>query len=408
MKSGKSLRPMLPTSQKEDSKQLTLFNAAPLEEWRPVRDDFNFCRLALFVSSDKKADRFRNIRQTFDVTQGGRTFQVVWEVRHDAELGLPSTFDRDVWLGLMDLIQETTDGGKNPVPDIIEIPSITQFLTRIGKKSDGGKWTMRVKESIKRLCLTTCVTERAFNCPSEGGYLSLSCFRPLHLIEECAFRGDIDGKGNSYESTWIKLGEFVRKNLDSGYIALLDVYFVRTLHSELAKQLYSYLSYRFWLAVQHGRDYTSESWKDLAAYLAASGWDSARRAKERLAPALAELKRTKYIEELSTWSGDDYVFKIGEKFIDELRNRIKARDQYRQWVDGRNRVKQLTVLPRGSANNSVISDEEKRESILMRQAIRLTFCRQTPDAKLLAEHGWTIQDVESMAERLKQNRNLKS
>jgi hypothetical protein len=164
------------------SKQLTLFDAVPLEDWRPVRDDFNFCRLALFVSSDKKADRFRNIRQTFDVKQGGKTFQVVWEVRHDAELGLPSTFDRDVWLGLMDLIQEATDGGRKPIPDIIEIPSLTQFLKRIGKKSDGGKWTLRVKESIKRLCLTTCVTEKAFNCPSDGGYLSLSCFRPLHLI----------------------------------------------------------------------------------------------------------------------------------------------------------------------------------------------------------------------------------
>ncbi|MGH9551072.1 MAG: hypothetical protein ACRD3W_16940, partial [Terriglobales bacterium] len=108
-----------------ENKQLTIFDPQPASEWRPVRDDFNFCRLALFVSSDKKADRFRNIRQTFNVTQCGQQFQVVWEVRHDAELGLPSTFDRDVWLGLMDLIQETTDGGRRPIPEIIEIRSLT-------------------------------------------------------------------------------------------------------------------------------------------------------------------------------------------------------------------------------------------------------------------------------------------
>jgi DNA-binding PadR family transcriptional regulator len=210
------------------------------------------------------------------------------------------------------------------------------------------------------------------------------------------------------EKTWIKLGEFVRKNLDSGYIALLDVRFVQTLNSELAKQLYSYLSYRFWLAVQHGRDYTAEYWKDIAAYLAASGWDSLRRAKERLVPALSELKRTKYIDEASTWSGDDYIFKIGEKFIDELRNRLKARDQYRQWIEGRKRVKQLTVLPRATATSSVITDEDKRESVLMRQAIRLAFCRQAPDPTLLADHGWTVQDVESMADQLKQSRDAKS
>ncbi|MCC7527080.1 MAG: replication initiator protein A [Candidatus Melainabacteria bacterium] len=388
-------------STQSDPHQLSIFDTRPLEEWRPVRDDFNFCRLALFVSSDKKADRFRNIRQTFDVTQGGQTFQVVWEVRHDAVLGLPSTFDRDVWLGLMDLIQEQTEGGRKPIPETIEIPSLTQFLKRIGKKSDGGKSTARVKESIKRLCFTTCVTEKAFNCPSDGGYLTL--LEPLHLIKACAFRGDEDRNGGFYEKTWIKLGDFVRKNLDSGYIALLDVRFVQTLSSELAKQLYSYLSYRFWLAVQRGRDYTAEHWRDLAAYLAASGWDSQWRSKERLASALNELKTRHYIDEASGWSGDEYVFKIGDKFVDELRNRLKARDQYQQWVEGQKQVRQLTVLPRGNAPHIAITDEDERESTLMRQAIRLQFCRQTPDADLLARYGWTVQDVESMALRLKQS-----
>jgi len=383
------------------SKQLTLFDAKPLEDWRPVRDDFNFCRLALFVSSDKKADRFRNIRQTFDVTHRGQTFQVVWEVRHDAELGLPSTFDRDVWLGLMDLIQETTDGGKKPIPEVIEIASLTEFLKRIGKKSDGGRETQRVKQSIKRLCFTTCVTERAFNCPSDGGYLTL--LKPLHLIEECAFRGEADKNGGFHEKTWIKLGEFVRKNLDSGYIALLDVRFVQTLKSELAKQLYSYLSYRFWLAVQRGRDYTSEDWTSLGAYLATSGWDTLVRAKQRLSVPLAELVRSKYIDQASDWSGEEFVFKIGEKFIDELRNRLQARELYRQWIEGQSRVQQLTVLPRPSVTPAAITDEDERESVIMRQAIRLLFCRQAPDTGLLARHGWTVQDVESMAQRMKQS-----
>ena len=387
----------------DQPKQLMLFRSGeslePSDDWRPVRDDFNFCRLALFVSSDRKLDRFRNIRQVFHIPRDGRTFDVVWEVRHDAELGLPTSFDRDVWLGLMDLIQEATEGGRMPIPDVIEIPSLTQFLKRMGKKSDGGKWTLRVKESIKRLTFTTCVTEKAFNCPSSGGYLTLH--KPLHLIEECAFRGESDTNGVIHERTWIKIGEFVRKNLDSGYIALLNVRFVQTLKSELAKQLYSYLSYRFWLAIQHGRDYTSEHWRELADYLAASGWSTPTRAKQRLSAALAELKRTQYIDQASDWSEENYVFKIGEKFIDELRNRLKAKEQYRLWVEGRKLAKQLTVLPRPSAPVAEITTNDERESVLIRQAIRINQLRQEPNATLLAEYGWTVSDAYSFASRLK-------
>lgn len=386
-----------------ETKQLSIFDSQEVpqtvSQWRPVRDDFNFCRLALFVSSDKDSTRFRNLRQTFEVQHDGRTFQVVWEVRHDAELGLPTSFDRDVWLGLMEVAQEAKEGGRKALPDFVEIPSLTQFLKRIGKKSDGGSATLRVKESIKRLAFTTCVTEKAFNCPSSGGYLSL--LEPLRLIEACAFRGDPDGKGGVHERTWIKLGEYVRKNLESGYIALLDVRYVQGMKSELAKMLYPYLSYRFWLAIQRGRDYTTENWEDLADYLAASGWNTLPRAKQRLSAAISELKRTLYIDESSEWVGDSYLFKIGEKFVDELRNRLKARDQYREWIEGKKQARQLTVIPRSTATNATITDEDARESALIRQAIRVAICHQQPNAELLSRFGWTIQDAQSLARRLK-------
>ena len=382
-----------------ESRQLSIFDSQPIAEWRPVRDDFNFCRLALFVSADTRADRFRNIRQTFEVQHQGQNLQVVWEVRHDAELGLPTSFDRDVWLGVMDLVQEATDGGKKPIPDVVEIPSITQFLKRIGKKSDGGSWTVRLKESIRRLAYTTCVTERAFNCPSSGGYLAL--VEPIRLIDACAFRGDPDSNGKIHDRTWIKLGEYVRKNLDSGYIALLDVRYVQTMKSELAKQLYPYLSYRFWLAIQRGRDYTNEHWQDLAGYLAASGWNNLPRAKQRLAAALKELKRTMYIDEQSDWNGDYYVFKVGEKFIDELRNRLKAREQYQAWVAGKNHARQLTVIPRPTQTSTPITDNDQKESALIRQAIRIAICNQRPNTEILSQYGWTVQDAESLAQRLK-------
>jgi hypothetical protein len=55
---------------KSNQHQLNLFEQQPAQEiqtWQPVRDDFNFCRLALFAAADKRADRFRDIKQHYTV-----------------------------------------------------------------------------------------------------------------------------------------------------------------------------------------------------------------------------------------------------------------------------------------------------------------------------------------------------
>lgn len=381
--------------------QLKLFDG-PGEKWQPVRDDFNFCRLSLFAAGDKKNDRFRDLEQKYTVEVNGQIFQAVWEVRHDSKLGLPGPFDRDVWFGLMEIINEQSDGGRKPIPDVIEIGSAREFLKRIGKKSGGGNWVLKLKESIQRLTVTTCLTRKAYNCPASGGYLSL--LKPIHLIEECAFKGDSDGKGGLNETTWIRLGDYVRKNLDSGYIALLDVQYIRDLTGEITKLLIPFLSYRFWLAVQRGRDTVSVHWQELATFLAALGWDSLSRAKDRLKQTLLELKEKKYIDSDSDWSGDYYVFHVGEKFLDELRNRLNAKEQYKQWVQGKKVITQLQLIPIPALPNesSPSTDAEEREVVLTRQAIRLALLNREPDFGVLARHGWTKDDVDSLAVQLKQ------
>ena len=383
-----------------DIKQLSILmpiTVSEEDERRTIRDDFNFCRLPLFALADQKRDRFRNIRHSYRVEVNGKFFEAIWEVRHDAELGLPSTFDRDVWWELCALNTEAQES-KQDDSGIVYMGALTQFLQQMGKTSDGGKMIGRLKESIKRLTLTTCVTEKAFNCPASGGYLHL--LKPIHLIEEYAFKGDPDGNGGVYEHSWVKLGEYVRKNLSSGYIALLDVKYIRSLKGELAKQLYPFLSYRFWLAVQRGRDYTSVHWQEIASYLAVSGWNNKTRAKQRLSKAFTELKDRGYIDPTSDWQDDKFQFKIGDKFIDELKNRMKAKEQYRAWIEGKKSVRQLTVLPRPKDVELQPNNSDERETTLVREGIRI-YLKHEPDAKALARHGWTVQDAHSFAAQLK-------
>jgi hypothetical protein len=370
-------------SNKNEIRQLNIFATSRAEseedEWRPIRDDFNFCRLPLFALADQRRDRFRNIRHTYPVEVNGKTIEATWEVRHDSELGLPSTFDRDVWWELCARYTELQRAGDDA--GIIYLGSLPAFFASMGKKSDGGNMTARLKESIKRLTVTTCLTERSFNCPTSGGYLHL--LKPIRLIEECAFKGDPDGKGGVYEQGWIRLGDYVRNNLKSGYIALLDVNYIRSLKGELTKQLYPFLSYRFWLAVQRGRDYTLVHWQDLANYLAVTGWGSLTRAKQRLSKAISELKDRRYIDESSDWEDDKFLFRIGDQFIDELKNRMKAKEQYRAWIEGKKSVKQLTVLPRPASSTLAITESDERETALVVQSIRINQLKQAPNVEIL-------------------------
>lgn len=385
--------------------QLKLFEQTNLQEqstWQPVRDDFNFCRLALFAPADKKADRFRDIKQRYTVETNGKSFTATWEVRHDPELGLLGTFDRDVWMGILEYAEElaATSGRDKKYPDKIDLGSSKGFLKRLGKP-ESGRYVAMFQESIRRLLRTICFSEHAFNCPSSGGYLNV--LENMTLLTAAAFKGEPDGFGGVHETTWVRLGEYVRKNLESGYIALIDVKYVRSLNGELAKHLYPYLSYRFWLAAQRGRDHYQVHWEELREYLAASGWDKLSRAKERLKSALSELKSREYIDETSDWNGPMYVFKFGKKFLDELATRLNAKEQYRSWVAGRHSVKQLSLLPILTPQSPPkVTVEDEREAVLTRQAIRIALLNQEPDIVLLSKFGWTKQDAESLAERIRQ------
>lgn len=388
--------------------QLKLFDAPeqPTETWQPVRDDFNFCRLAMFVASDHRADRFRDIRQSYDVTVDGKKFSASWEVRHDPQLGLLGSFDRDVWLGIMEIIGESSEEGKGKTPEIVNLGSAKGFLKKIGKPQNG-KYISMLHDSLRRFVRTVCLSERAFNCPTSGGYLNL--LENMTLVTAAGFKGEPDGNGGVNKSTWIRLSEYVRRNLDSGYIALIDVKYVRSLSGDIAKQLYPFLSYRFWLAAKRGRDHYVSDWQILRDYLAAHGWDSVARARDRMKSAINELIAKRYLHEDSHWSGDNFVFKMGDKFLDELRTRLNAKEQYSSWIRNSGSVRQLSFLPSSPTAPVIISKvgpEEEREAVLSRQAIKVALFGQKPDLELLSKHGWTSEDVLSLSKSIKPT-NLK-
>lgn len=298
-----------------------------VDDGEQVKWDFNLSRLPYFSPGQKKPDRFRDlvIRETIKQSDG-KTIEVSWEVRHDHYLGLPSGFDRDVWIGILQVVNEVTENGKSEIPEQLDIGPMYRFLKRIGKGTDGRNIKM-LRESIERLATTGCLSKGSFNCPSSGGYVYRG--EVFHLIRSWGFKGEPKTGGGVYETNFVVLDPLIKKNLDSFYVSILRVDFMRNLKGEIAKLLYPLLSYRFWRARQNKESGWRVHWAELVSYIALKGVDSLKRAKDRLKGAVDELKMKEYISNESAWDGGYYTFYPGAEYVREHQQKVLARDNYK-------------------------------------------------------------------------------
>jgi len=370
----------------------------PVEPPNYLRNDFNLCRLPLFIASDKRADRFRNIYLEFDKVQvsdeNGAQIKATWEVQHSNRLGLPGGFDRDVWtIGILGIIDELTEHGRYQCPKRIQLGPAKAFLRRIGRKTTGGADIKALQESIERLAITTCTSKGAFNCPTYGGYLIGKSFK---LLDGWGFIGQPDGNGGIHETNFIELSDFVRANLaPEGYITLVDATYLRSLRGEITKQLYQLLSYLFWKAAQKGQITYPMHWSHVANYLGVTGWTGLKKAKDRLKGAILELKTKGYLDESSDWEGDRFIFKPGPVYIEEHVKRVQAKAQYQAWVTGKALPSQPKSKARpGVKTNNQIGPDDHRRNILHIQACRRLFGQPVSFDKL-TEHGWTEADLQA-------------
>lgn len=290
-----------------------------------VKWDFNLSRLSYFVAGDSKQDRFRDLQIIETFTIDGRAIESRWEVRHCSRLGLPGTFDRDVWIGILQIVNEGTDNGQRPVPDVIDLGSTYSFLKRIGKPNTG-KYAKMLRDSIERLATTGCITKGAFNCPTSGGYLHLG--EVFHLIRSWGFKGSPKTGGGANETNFVTLDPIIRKNLDAFYVSLLRVDYMRSLKGDITKSLYPLLSYRFWQARKNGQNQWRVHWSQLVTYIALKGIDSLKRAKDTLKPALQELKLKEYTSAGSEWDGEYYNFLPGVEHAKEHHKKVLAKDKF--------------------------------------------------------------------------------
>jgi hypothetical protein len=277
-----------------------------------------------FFVLDRQGERFKPIEYVYSVMQNGKAITRRWWVEPHSLYGLPGPFDRDVTIVLYEIVNEDYLAKGLPVPEIMPIGSLRDFAARMGIKPNSGKNIAAIKESLKRLKNTLVDAEETFFNNKKRRYVSVR----LTLLRGLIFTGDEDDNGGSYEQNFVTFDETILSNLNSGYVMVVDVDCLRTLKTNIAKQLYTHLAYRFFVETQDGDDCWVADYDWLTVHLGIKLQKELWRAKQQLESAHEELKELGYISDYR-WDGWRVLYSPGPVWKGEQLRRGRG-NVYRQ------------------------------------------------------------------------------
>lgn len=236
-------------------------------------------------------------------TKDGQELQQTWTIRAVQGLGLPGSLDQDVYVALLQLIEER--GG---VPDDGWISFSLYELVQLLRRTHGGRDYMQIKQSLLRLSSTTIQSENAFYRKSQKSYLTDS----FHLLDRVKHSENSDGHGRT-EKTSVKLSDYFVESYKADYLKGLDVDFYWSLNSSVAKRLYRFIDKKR----NNQRRWEVELFS-LRDRIPLSPYKYPSKIKEKLAPAHEELEQKGFLEQVTyrkTPDGPNLVcYEIHESF----------------------------------------------------------------------------------------------
>jgi hypothetical protein len=275
--------------------------------------------LPFCVPQDRTAERFRQIRISESVTVNNEITQRSFLVIPHPDLGLPGSFELEVMTGIYRLADiELKKHGF--VPEFIELGTFRSFLEAIGR-TGGGKYIGMLKEALRRLAGTTCISEGFFYSKPRNLYVVDS----FTFITSLQIAGETDFNGGTFDRTRVKLHEFIRENLNNNFRTLIDFDYLRTLRTDIAKSLALHIAYRVF---KNGKSEWIGDYDWLADRIAIKVHADLKRAKDQLKAACLDLRDTGLIESWEWLPGRKIKFNAGRRLLEMHRQRVQAKDAW--------------------------------------------------------------------------------
>jgi hypothetical protein len=116
--------------------------------------------LPFCVPQHGAAERFRQIKISESVTINDEIKQRSFLISPHPELGLPGTFELEVMTGIYKLADVAIKANAM-VPEFLDLGTFRSFLESIGRPGTG-KYIAMLKEALRRLAGTMCISEGFF------------------------------------------------------------------------------------------------------------------------------------------------------------------------------------------------------------------------------------------------------
>lgn len=312
----------MPRKKREESDTTIAKTTIELPATDVVKVEKNLTSLGFFTPSSKSIKGTKAKTITFTRMVEGKKVEAKVTIAPAAIYGLPVTSDQDKYFALQKIISDIRQEFgvvKNPVSF-----SSAEILNLLGK-GDAGKNYREILEWLKRMTSTTIISEGAVYFAGKKKWAQDT----FHVFDRSVAIGQELPNGDVAERNYIWLSEWQLENINNNHLLPVDFETYKNLTSHIAKALVPLL--QIWLFASVERGIFEKRYDELCQHLNISQCKQVSKIKERLGPALDELKFYDYI---SKWkiepTSDKKSFKVvfyhGAKFHRDRRQRLGQGD----------------------------------------------------------------------------------
>src|SRR5215216_5975820 len=236
-------------------------------------------------------------------TRDGHVLRQSWTVRAAHGRGLPGRFDQDVYVALLQMIDD-----KGLPEDGWLGFSLYELVELMGRKHSGRDYR-QVRESLRRLATTSIESDNAFYHRGWKEYISDT----FSLLSEVKLSEYEDPKVERTDRNRVLLSQYFVDSYKANYLKNIDVEFYWSLASPIAKRLYRLVDKK-----RNGRRLWEVELFLLKDRIPLSPYKYVSKIKEKLAPAHDELRHKGFLERVTyrTTADDTHLvcYEIQEGF----------------------------------------------------------------------------------------------
>ncbi|HZS04002.1 MAG TPA: replication initiator protein A [Blastocatellia bacterium] len=283
-----------------------------------VKVEKNLASLGFFTPPKREIKKSRSKTIRFSRMIGDSRVEAEVKISADEELGLPTTADQDKFLAFQKMVNDQitqTGGISNPVcfqsSDILHLLGL----------ADSGENFKEIERWLDRMTTTTIVSKGAVYFAGKKRWAT----DRFHVFSRAVSIGKDLGNGAVADRNYVWLSEWQLENLVHNHLLPIDFETYKQIRNHVAKALVPLL--QIWLYASREEGVFEKRYDELCQILHLTQYRHASKIREKIGPALDELKRYKYISEWKLEHASDREnFKVvlyhGEKFHEDRRRRL--------------------------------------------------------------------------------------